>query len=152
MSHPPEILQAMEDLALAKSIVTNAESLIKTYCLEHGEVDHAGLWCGSRQTFKEVDDPDVILAAIVDCIETDGMPLGTMFEEARGGDVAIQKVSKNLRANKDWRSIYMTRFDFHGGEDGGRMYSYGAVSCTPVKSRPSEEKYVILEPGEEKRK
>ena len=152
MTKPPkEILQAFEDLALGKSIVTNAESLIKGYCEEHGEIDHAGLWCGRRQTFKEVDDPDVILAALVDCMDIDGLPLEEMFSERGGDAIALHKVSKNLRSNKDWREVYMTRFDFHGAEDGGTMYSYGDVSCNPVKNRPSEEKYIILEPGEGKK-
>ncbi|KKL48019.1 hypothetical protein LCGC14_2329740 [marine sediment metagenome] len=152
MNVPKEILQAFEDLALAKSIVTNAESLIKAYCEEHGEVDHAGLWCGRRQTLKEVDDPDVSLAALEQCVEYDGMPLEEMFREPEGNAIALQKISKNMRGNKDWRPQYMAHFDYAAGEDGGSLYVYGAVSCTPVKNRPSEEKYIILEPGEEKMK
>lgn len=149
---PQEILQAFEDLALAKSIVTNAESLIRDYCQEHGEVDHAGLWNGRRQGFSEVTDPDVILPAVAALLEYDGMPLEVLFEEKDGKDIALQKINKNLRGNKEWRPYYMNQLDSHAGEDGELITRYGAVNCNPVKNRPSEEKYVILEPGEEKRK
>jgi len=147
-----EAQQRMEELAVAKSIVQQHEAWLKDYVKEHGEIDHAGLWCGLRQSFKEVDNPQMVLLALLDSIEQDGMPLAEAFVEPRGAFTALQKVSKNLRGNKDWRDVYMKNLDFHGGEEGATIFEFGSVQSSPVKSRPSGEKSVILEPGEEARK
>lgn len=150
-----EATRRATELALAQSMVNdhtgwfraNASDLL----VEVGapEVDLAGMWIGRRQGFSEATDPECVLLALEQCLEEHGMPLREAFQEPRGATVALDKVDKNLRCNKDWRQYYMHALDYHGGEEGVTITRFGGVNCTPIKKRPSGEKYLILEPGQE---
>ena len=153
MTHDPEALRRMDELAVAKSIVSEHEAWLTKYAKQHGELEHAGLWAGPRQSFREVTNPELALLALKDMLEI--FTVEQLFAEKDGSYSALQKLDKTLRANRENEEVrpkWLACLDYHGGEEGTMITEYGNVQAGPITSRPSEEHYVILQPGEEARK
>jgi hypothetical protein len=147
MSHDPELIKEaeakMEEYALAKRTVNQLDEWFKSHQNQLPQISAHGMWFGRRQQFKEVYKQQVFIDAVMMVIEEYELPIR---------DILM------LLSNGQMKDI--TYFDVHGEyvrsavkasdeQDGGIEKKHGKVGTSPIKKAPSENNYVILEPGEE---
>lgn len=130
--------------AHATRTVNNTKQRLMELWPEVGNIDAHGMWMGGRQGFNEAYKPTILLQALINVATERGFPLvDELFAQLD------RHAMKRLAEHPEWKDYIVTEIKRLDPEDEGLTLHWGGVNFSPVKTRPSDEKYRVLERGDE---
>lgn len=149
MQLTPEEVKRFEDYVIAQSVISDFDAWWRENWPRIGNVEVAGLWAGGRRSRSEVYKADVLREAV----EELNIPVLDALLGADDPDsppaILTNAQLKKLAMDKRWKDKLHDKIKELDPEDEGLLEMAGELNISPLKKKPSEGDYEIVDPRSE---